>query len=350
EGITVETTIIEQGVTIEDVNAAIDAKVPGMIESALDERLGGEDLNPAIPLPVITAPASGAYNVRDYGTVGDGVADDTAAINAAIIAANAKGGGTVYVPDGTYLITLNDTTKAAVIMKSNVHLMMANNATFKTAGTTLITHYIVKVENCTNAKISGGRIEGDRSRHIGTTGEGGYGIAVYGSTGVTVSNMYIYDCWGDGIYLNGSSQQDWAGDILIENVISNNNRRQGLSVISVKGCIITGGRYSNTNGTPPESGIDIEPDHTYHWVQGLVIKDVNSANNVGWGLEMTYGWFNGNTAGEWNSLGNPCDITIIGCSDNGSIKGAIRPYAVLAGYNTLTITDSYGITSYHHDQ
>jgi hypothetical protein len=40
-----------------------------------------------------------------YGAVGDGTNDDTAAINAALAAANAAGGGTVYLPWGNYRIT-----------------------------------------------------------------------------------------------------------------------------------------------------------------------------------------------------------------------------------------------------
>ncbi len=42
-------------------------------------------------------------NIQDYGAVGDGVADDTDAIDDALAAAAAAGGGTVYVPRGEYL-------------------------------------------------------------------------------------------------------------------------------------------------------------------------------------------------------------------------------------------------------
>jgi len=60
----------------------------------------------AVPLNLLGLPASGPgapINVLQYGAVGDGIADDTAAIAAAIAAC--PSGGTVYFPTGTYKIT-----------------------------------------------------------------------------------------------------------------------------------------------------------------------------------------------------------------------------------------------------
>ena len=50
------------------------------------------------------------FNVRRYGAVGDGIADDAPAIQGALDAAGAGGGGVVYLPPGSYLINSTLTT------------------------------------------------------------------------------------------------------------------------------------------------------------------------------------------------------------------------------------------------
>jgi Pectate lyase superfamily protein len=45
------------------------------------------------------------FNVKDYGATGDGVTDDTIALNAAVAAAVTTSGGIVYFPPGTYRVT-----------------------------------------------------------------------------------------------------------------------------------------------------------------------------------------------------------------------------------------------------
>jgi Endopolygalacturonase len=49
-------------------------------------------------------PSGTAFNVKSYGAIGDGKANDTPAIQSAIDAATAALGGIVYFPQGTYLL------------------------------------------------------------------------------------------------------------------------------------------------------------------------------------------------------------------------------------------------------
>jgi len=61
---------------------------------------------------------SGApFNILDYGAVGDGSTNDTAAIQAAIDAASSAGGGCVYIPSGTFKTTSTLTVPSGVSIK-----------------------------------------------------------------------------------------------------------------------------------------------------------------------------------------------------------------------------------------
>lgn len=68
------------------------------------------------------AEASGLYDIRQFGAAGDGETLDTAAIQQAIDACHAAGGGTVLVPPGTYLT-------GTVSLKSRVNLHLSAGAT-----------------------------------------------------------------------------------------------------------------------------------------------------------------------------------------------------------------------------
>jgi hypothetical protein len=66
------------------------------------------------------------YGIRPeaYGAVGDGVTDDTAAIQAAINAASSAGGGTVLLaPNTTYLLDTDDAYRKFIGLKSNVNII-----------------------------------------------------------------------------------------------------------------------------------------------------------------------------------------------------------------------------------
>ena len=60
-----------------------------------------------------------SFNIKEHGAVGDGAANDTSAIQSAISAATAAGGGVVYLPPGIYSSTTLD-------IPVNVRLVGAN--------------------------------------------------------------------------------------------------------------------------------------------------------------------------------------------------------------------------------
>jgi hypothetical protein len=72
-------------------------------------------------------------SVKDFGAVGDGVTDDTVAIQASVTHVNTLGGGTVYLPQGNYKIT------APITIYSNIRFIGAGGESTKITKTTSTT-------------------------------------------------------------------------------------------------------------------------------------------------------------------------------------------------------------------
>ncbi len=70
----------------------------------------------------VGSPGLRLFDVREFGAAGDGTTLDTQALNAAIDACHASGGGIAYVPPGAYLV-------GTVVLKSNVTLYLEAGAT-----------------------------------------------------------------------------------------------------------------------------------------------------------------------------------------------------------------------------
>jgi hypothetical protein len=223
-------------------------------------------------------------NVRNAGALGNGVHDDTSAFQAAINSLPATG-GTITVPAGTYMID----ALRSINMRSHVRLQMALGAKLAALPNSAQRYSIIKVSRVTDVEISGGSIVGERARHIGTSGEWGMGINILASSRINVHDLTVSDCWGDGLYIGAIGSAGNATpstDVTVSNVVSNNNRRQGLSFGPVNRAFIYKSTFSNTNGTKPEHGVDIEPQ-----VQGpsqnIRIESSIMSGNRGNGLEMS---------------------------------------------------------------
>jgi len=83
-------------------------------------------------LPEPSSTAEVVVNVRDFGAKGDGIAVDSPAIQEAIDAVNAQGGGEVVVPAGDYL-------GGTILLRDDVTLRLEKDATI--LGSTELSDY-----------------------------------------------------------------------------------------------------------------------------------------------------------------------------------------------------------------
>ncbi|MEZ0482160.1 cell wall-binding repeat-containing protein [Planococcus sp. SSTMD024] len=222
-------------------------------------------------------------SVTSFGATGEGEVDETVYIQKAINFISDKGGGTVNVPKGTYLI---DAIKS-IVLKDNISLKFEEGTILKALPNKSQWYEVIEIHDVKNVNISGFvEIIGDRKEHYGTSGEWGFGISIKGSDNITVENVKISDCWGDGIYVGSTLNQNYNKNVNIVNPILDNNRRQGISIISAINLNIYNAKITNTNGTPPESGIDIEPNSQNEKIQNVNIYNLSTSNNKGRGLEI----------------------------------------------------------------
>ena len=224
-----------------------------------------------VPDPVTSFVA----NVRDsaYGAVGDGVSDDTAAIQKAIDAVSAAGGGIVDIPAGNYRInTLYQTgksyEKAGLVLKSNIIVRINDSAVLEAIPNGERSYQMFSITHVDNVHIIGGTLIGDRDHHTSSIGETGYGVRITDATNVVIENLHASEFWGDGLFLGEDSK-----NITIYNVVCDHNRRQGMSIVGGQNVKILNSKFNHSDGTPPKSGIDIEPEGDLP-----VVKDVEIRN------------------------------------------------------------------------
>lgn len=107
------------------------------------------------------------------------------------------------------------------------------------------------------------------------------GISIRGCRRVLVEGVRVESSGGDGFYVDGGGDLRWSEDITIRDCVSHDNHRQGLSVISAQNLLVENCIFSGTSGTPPEAGIDLEPDSAEQRFVNCVIRNCVFENNSG---------------------------------------------------------------------
>ena len=201
------------------------------------------------------------YNAKGDGNLATGTGtDDTSAIQRAVDDA-AKAGANVFIPAGTYMVNAVTNIK----LKSNMTLKLDPGATLRAFLNHAKYYAIVLVKGASNVYIVGGTLMGERMARTGSR-EHGMGLAICSSQHVTVKDVTAKNCWGDGFYVgrytitDSDSSGPGSSYVTLDHVVSDNNRRQGLSIICVDGLVVKNSTFENTEGALPMDGIDIEPN------------------------------------------------------------------------------------------
>lgn len=117
-------------------------------------------------------------NVLDYGAVGNGIADDTLAIQKAIDAAYTAGGGIVVIPSGyTFLVTQQTysgmTGAGSVILKDNITLQLDGTIKLKDNNIGGSAYYaVIRTLDVggSNIRITGrGTVDGNKANQVPST-------------------------------------------------------------------------------------------------------------------------------------------------------------------------------------
>jgi hypothetical protein len=288
------------------------------------------------------APAN-AVSVATFGAKGDGITDDAAALNAAL---NGISSGTnlSFEPGKTYaigravfvgrVVYVNDGINAA---NFNIYGQDAKIKALKTfnAGTgNPICGGNLLFRTCSNFTVSDLLIDGNRQERIpGQTGPANelwthHNFYLLTCKNFTITRVRSNNALCDGFLLDsfGKPAGEPSTHLDINNrnengifmdCIADNAYRNGMSCDFAWNIQVIGGSFTNANGTPPEAGVDVEPDGDMASpaTQNILFKGVSFTGNKECGLILP-------AVG-----GRSRAITVDGCYFRGNTYNAITLWA-----------------------
>ncbi|HGY56579.1 MAG TPA: T9SS type A sorting domain-containing protein [Caldithrix abyssi] len=147
--------------------------------------------------------------------------------------------------------------------------------------------------NCSNVSLIGygATLQMNKQEYIDLNDESEWrhNISLNGCSNFKIFGLELLDSGGDGIEISGIWQQPVPStNIHIKDCRIDNNYRQGISVTSAQNVLIEHCEITNTSGTPPAFGIDLEPDNAYDYISNIKIKDCRITGNEGGGILLSF--------------------------------------------------------------
>lgn len=219
-----------------------------------------------------------------FGLKGDGVTPDTAALQNAL---DTAAGRKLFLSkqQGAFYLT------GQLFVPGNIAIELEPGTIIQAVDTLKRTapyERLIRIKNAKNVTITGNGAIIRMNKAAYTSGEQAHIFDISGSENVTIDNVSANDSGGDGFYVGAfEAAVPYCKNIVLKNCTANNNRRQGLSVISVDGLLVEGCRFTNTKGTAPQSGVDIEPNSPIELLKNIKFINCVAEGNTGRGFLVT---------------------------------------------------------------
>lgn len=149
-------------------------------------------------------------------------------------------------------------------------------------------------------------------------------LSFQGSDNVSILGLRCEQSGGDGIYI-GAGDGIPATNILIRDCTCDYNYRQGISVTSAQSVHIENCVLSNTQGNPPQAGIDLECNFAGDTLSDIVVSNCVSQNNAGPGFVASLKNLTAATAPPVSVLFENCQVIDCGSWSLAAVNDADTP-------------------------
>lgn len=247
------------------------------------------------------------FNVRDYGAAGDGITNDTTAVNNAIAAALAlPTGGAIYFPAGKYylgsLITVSATVNISFFGDGDVSqvLMQSGSGCFKVNLSAQIMVEFTNFRIVANAAAVGIDVSGPAGNYhtstmlymAGMTLERGSSYFTKGVTMASTFNGVIDDCLFDGTSKAYGNKAVEITELSTNLLISNTNfnffgyglycgvYQEGVNIVNCYFVDLTVGVYFKANSSVRNTWLSMVSSHIDSRSTNCIAVDVENASAV----------------------------------------------------------------------